>query len=211
MQGERFHNESLTGGASATPAIMSQEPAQCWAIIDGVMSKEITVSDAYYYQKGISVRDVGKVMDLLEVSPYIKHADTLKELAEQIEVPAAAFLQTLNRYSGYLDDGLAQDPEFLRPLAGRRKIECPPYYALSYGPLARKNFGGVKTNLRCQVLTNQYQPIPGLYAAGELAGMAGGHINGKAGLEGTMLGPSLFSGRVAGAWAAHEAGFGAGF
>jgi hypothetical protein len=26
-----------------------------------------------------------------------------------------------------------------------------------------------------------------------------------------MLGPSIFSGRVAGAWAAREAGFGAGF
>jgi dihydroxy-acid dehydratase len=50
-----------------------------------------------------------------------------------------------------------------------------------------------------------------LYAAGEVAGMAGGHINGKAGLEGTMLGPSIFSGRVAGGWAAHEAGFGPGF
>jgi predicted oxidoreductase len=41
--------------------------------------------------------------------------------------------------------------------------------------------------------------------------MAGGHINGKAGLEGTMLGPALFSGRVAGAWAAYEAGYGKGF
>ncbi|MBT7235510.1 MAG: hypothetical protein HN861_20900, partial [Rhodospirillaceae bacterium] len=48
-------------------------------------------------------------------------------------------------------------------------------------------------------------------AAGEAAGMAGGHINGGAGLEGTMLGPSLFSGRVAGGWAAAEAGHGDGF
>jgi predicted oxidoreductase len=53
--------------------------------------------------------------------------------------------------------------------------------------------------------------VPGLYAAGELTGMAGGHINGKAGLEGTMLGPALFSGRVAGAWATCEVGYGKGF
>ena len=59
--------------------------------------------------------------------------------------------------------------------------------------------------------TKHYEPIPGLYAAGELTGMAGGHINGKAGLEGTMLGPALFSARVAGAWAACEAGYGKGF
>jgi predicted oxidoreductase len=69
----------------------------------------------------------------------------------------------------------------------------------------------VKTDLHCQAVDKHYVPIPGLFAAGELAGMAGGHINGKHGLEGTMLGPSLFSGRVAGAWAAHDAGHGDGF
>jgi predicted oxidoreductase len=47
-------------------------------------------------------------------------------------------------------------------------------------------------------------------AASEVAGMAGAH-NGRAGLEGTMLGPSIFSGRVAGGWAAHAEGHGRGF
>ena len=64
-------------------------------------------------------------------------------------------------------------------------------------PLARKNFGGVRTDLDCRVLRPDGTAIEGLLAAGELAGMAGGHINGRAGLEGTMLGPSLFSGRIA--------------
>jgi predicted oxidoreductase len=41
--------------------------------------------------------------------------------------------------------------------------------------------------------------------------MAVGHIHRRAGLEGTMLGPSIFSGRVAGGWAAHAAGHGRGF
>ncbi len=78
-------------------------------------------------------------------------------------------------------------------------------------PLARKNFGGVKTDLQCRVLDKHFEPIAGLYAAGEVAGMAGGHINGRAGLEGTMLGPAIFSGRVAGGWAAQASGHGAGF
>ena len=77
--------------------------------------------------------------------------------------------------------------------------------------LARKKPGGVKTDLRCRVLDHHLAPITGLYEAGEVAGRAGGHINGTAGLEGTMLGPALFSGRVAGGWAAREAGFGPGF
>ena len=38
--------------------------------------------------------------------------------------------------------------------------------------------------------------IPGLYAAGEVTGFGG--INGKAGLEGTFLGPSILTGRVSG-------------
>ncbi|HXR08367.1 MAG TPA: hypothetical protein VN765_13605, partial [Candidatus Acidoferrum sp.] len=39
------------------------------------------------------------------------------------------------------------------------------------------------------------QPIPGLYAVGELTGVGG--INGKAALEGTMLGPAILMGRIA--------------
>jgi predicted oxidoreductase len=128
-----------------------------------------------------------------------------------VGVPATTFVETIGCYNRAIDDGLTHDPACHRPLKGRKKIAVPPFYALHYMPLARKNFGGVKTNLRCQVLDKHYEPIPGLYAAGELTGMAGGHINGKAGLEGTMLGPALFSGRVAGAWAAYEAGYGKGF
>ena len=103
------------------------------------------------------------------------------------------------------------DLKFGKSLKGSKKFDTPPYYAIQLFPMARKNFGGVKTDKACRVLDKHFEPIKGLYAAGELCGMAGGHINGKAGLEGTMLGPSIFSGRVAGAWAAQEAGFGQGF
>ncbi len=101
--------------------------------------------------------------------------------------------------------------EFVKPLKTSKAFDTPPYYAVQIFPLARKNFGGVKTDLQCRVLDKHFEPIAGLYAAGEVAGMAGGHINGRAGLEGTMLGPSLFSGRVAGGWAAQAAGHGRGF
>jgi aspartate oxidase len=45
------------------------------------------------------------------------------------------------------------------------------------------------------VLDRRGQPIPNLYAVGELAGVGG--INGRAALEGTMLGPGLLMGRIA--------------
>ena len=46
------------------------------------------------------------------------------------------------------------------------------------------------------------EPLPGLYAAGEVAGFGGGGMHGYRALEGTFLGGCLFSGRTAGRAAA---------
>jgi flavocytochrome c len=210
QQGRRFHNESKTGGASATPALLAQNPPHAWAIADTPMLAKIDVADPYY-RRG-DVIDRAKVQELLDNSPYIKKAHTLEELGRKTGVEDVKnFLAEIEAYNECFDRGLEKEPQFGKSLKGSKKFDTPPYYAIQIFPLARKNFGGVKTDLRCRVLNKYFEPIPGLYAAGEVAGMAGGHINGKAGLEGTMLGPSIFSGRVAGAWAAHEAGFGPGF
>jgi flavocytochrome c len=210
QQGKRFHNESLTGGASATPAMLKQNPPHAWAIADTPMLAKIDVADPYY-RRG-DVIDRAKVQELLDNSPYIKKANTLEELGRKTAVEDLPnYLAEIDEYNKAFDAGLDKEPKFGKSLKLSKKIDTPPYYAIQIFPLARKNFGGVKTDLCCRVLNKFFEPIPGLYAAGEVAGMAGGHINGKAGLEGTMLGPSIFSGRVAGAWAASEAGFGSGF
>lgn len=209
QQGKRFHNESLTGGASATPALLRQNPPHAWAVLDTPMTAKMEVADPYYRDGDKVIRS--KIQELLDNSPYIRKAESLAELARKIEVDVASFLATIDRYNKAFDDGLEKEPDFGKSLKLSKKFDTPPYYAIQIFPLARKNFGGVKTDLRCRVLDKYFEPIPGLYAAGEVAGMAGGHINGRAGLEGTMLGPSIFSGRVAGGWAAHEAGFGRGF
>ncbi|HEY2986231.1 MAG TPA: FAD-dependent oxidoreductase [Candidatus Binatia bacterium] len=209
QQGRRFHDESRTGGASATPALLAQNPPHAWAILDTPMTAKMEVADPYYRDGDKVRRD--KVQELLEGSPYIKKAESLAELAKKIGVDEAAFRSEVEEYNRAFDLGLDKEPGFGKSLKQSKKFDTPPYYAVQIFPLARKNFGGVKTDIRCRVLNKFFDPIPGLYAAGEVAGMAGGHINGKAGLEGTMLGPSIFSGRVAGGWAAHEAGFGPGF
>ena len=210
QQGRRFHNESLTGGASATPTLLAQTPPHAWAIADTPMLAKIDVADPYY-RRG-DVIDRTKVEELLNNSPCIKKADSLEELGQQCEFDDVKnFVTEVEEYNQCFEAKLDKDSKFGKSLKGSKKFDTPPYYAIQICPLARKNFGGAKTDLRCRALNKYFEPIPGLYAAGEVAGMAGGHINGKAGLEGTMLGPSIFSGRVAGAWAAHEAGFGPGF
>jgi predicted oxidoreductase len=209
QQGRRFHNEALSGGNSATPALMAQSPRHAWAIMDTPMTATMEVADPYYRDGDKVVR--AKVMELLDNSPFIRKADTLAELAERMNVHVPAFLATVERYNRACEQGSETEPEFGKPLTASKPFDTPPYYAIQIFPLARKNFGGVKTDLQCRVLDKHFQPIAGLYAAGEVAGMAGGHINGRAGLEGTMLGPAIFSGRVAGGWAAQAAGHGHGF
>ncbi len=99
------------------------------------------------------------------------------------------------RYRGDRLIRVAKPHRFLDPAAG-------PLIAVRLHILTRKSLGGLHTNLNAQVLGPTGQPIPGLYAAGEVAGFGGGGMHGYRALEGTFLGGCLFSGRTAGRSAA---------
>ena len=73
-----------------------------------------------------------------------------------------------------------------------------PLIAVRLSILTRKSLGGLETDLDARVLRSDGEPLPGLYAAGEVAGFGGGGMHGYRALEGTFLGGCLFSGRVAG-------------
>jgi predicted oxidoreductase len=77
-----------------------------------------------------------------------------------------------------------------------------PLIAVRLNILTRKTLGGLHTNLNAQVLDDHGEPVPGLYAAGEVAGFGGGGYHGYNALEGTFLGGCIFSGRHAGRHAA---------
>jgi uncharacterized protein len=77
-----------------------------------------------------------------------------------------------------------------------------PLIAVRLHVLTRKTLGGLQTDLNSRVLGVNAAPIPGLFAAGEVAGFGGGGIHGYAALEGTFLGGCIFSGRAAGRAAA---------
>ncbi|MFI5606229.1 FAD-binding dehydrogenase [Amycolatopsis sp. NPDC051903] len=73
-----------------------------------------------------------------------------------------------------------------------------PLIAVRLNILTRKTLGGVQTDLDSRVLRADGAPLPGLYAAGEVAGFGGGGVHGYNALEGTFLGGCIFSGRAAG-------------
>jgi uncharacterized protein len=102
----------------------------------------------------------------------------------------------------YLGDRLirtARPHKLLDPSAG-------PLIAVRLRILTRKTLGGLQTDLDSRVIAADGQPVPGLYAAGEVAGFGGGGVHGYAALEGTFLGGCIFSGRSAGRAAAHAIG-----
>jgi predicted oxidoreductase len=81
-----------------------------------------------------------------------------------------------------------------------------PLIAVRLSILTRKTLGGLETDLSSRVLGADGLPVPGLYAAGEVAGFGGGGMHGYRSLEGTFLGGCIFSGRAAGRAAARDTG-----
>ena len=73
-----------------------------------------------------------------------------------------------------------------------------PLIAVRLNILTRKTLGGLQTDLESRMLDSIGNPVPGLFAAGEVAGFGGGGYHGYNALEGTFLGGCIFSGRNAG-------------
>jgi predicted oxidoreductase len=99
------------------------------------------------------------------------------------------------RYRGDRLIRVAAPHRLLDPGAG-------PLIAVRLNILTRKTLGGLETDLDGRCLTASGEPLPGLYAAGEVSGFGGGGMMGYNALEGTFLGGCLFSGRTAGRAAA---------
>ncbi|UTS81109.1 FAD-binding dehydrogenase [Phaeobacter piscinae] len=73
-----------------------------------------------------------------------------------------------------------------------------PLIAVRLNILTRKSLGGLQTNLDGQLIGADGTAVPGLFAAGEVAGFGGGGYHGYNALEGSFLGGCLFTGRQAG-------------
>jgi flavocytochrome c len=203
MDGKRFVNE--TGSTKDRfKALLEQEPQRYWSIFDEKSKRNLFVSGSDW----ANFEAIERI--LLGNGELVKTAHTVEELAKAAGLPPDTVVDTVRHYNTMIDKG--KDEDFGRfdvgsdgayDLSGGegdanrpRTIDTPPFYALPFYPMTRKNMGGVRIDLNTRVLDKEGQPIPGLYAVGELTGFGG--INGSAGLEGTFLGPSIVTGRTAG-------------
>lgn len=199
LAGERFVNESESYKVTL-PAVVNQKTSSYWAVFDETGRKQLGVS-------GTTGWDNPAEVVLKKYPGLIKVADSVEQLAKTIGVPRAVLAQTVARYNAMVEKGADEDfgrfgaaitasQQKVREAHTPAKIDTPPFYAVQSFPLTRKSMGGVSADLSCRVLDRSGHPIPGLYAVGELTGF--GRLNGKAGLEGTFLGPAMLTGRVGG-------------
>lgn len=151
--------------------------------------------------------DLVEAMNALTGEGLIDHDHLLAQIEardREIDNPFSkdAQVTAINGARNYLGDKLirtAKPHKILDPANG-------PLIAVRLHVLTRKTLGGIHTNLDGQVLDRQGVPVPGLYAAGEVAGFGGGGYHGYNALEGTFLGGCIFSGRSAGRHAAKAVG-----
>jgi fumarate reductase flavoprotein subunit len=123
-------------------------------------------------------------------------APTLSALARLLRVEPAVLEDTVAAYNGYVRAGA--DPAQGRPLGKAGPIDVPPFYGYPCRAGLTTTYCGVRVSRRLQVMNVFDEPIPGLYAAGEVVG----GFHGAGYLTGTGLGKAAVFGRVAGIAAA---------
>lgn len=127
----------------------------------------------------------------MEAKGNVVVADTLEELANKLGIPADTFVETIERYNGFVE--AQKDDDFGKPLFGE-KIDEAPFVATPRSPSLHHTMGGVKIDTETHVINTEGEIIPGLYAAGEVCG--GIHAGNR--LGGNAMTDFLVFGRIAG-------------
>jgi tricarballylate dehydrogenase len=122
------------------------------------------------------LRDEYKIRQITKVA-----ANTIEELAQKLEgVNATAFLRTIREWNATVQTGVPFNPNVkdgrgTQGLAVNKSnwantIDAPPFEAYAVTCGVTFTFGGLRINNDGAVLNTDYQPVGGLYAAGELVG-----------------------------------------
>ncbi|MGV9412056.1 3-oxosteroid 1-dehydrogenase [Nocardia sp. NPDC003693] len=137
----------------------------------------------------------------------IKQADTLAELAAQLDIPAAKLAATVERFNGFARAGRDEDFQrgdsaydryygdpTVKPNPNLAPIERGPFYAVEMVPGDLGTKGGLVTDEHARVLDERGEVIAGLYSAGNNSAAVMG--NDYAG-AGATIGPAMVFGYIA--------------
>ena len=195
--GRRFVKER--GSDTVLRALLEQPGSRAFLVFDEEGKADFNVA-------GTDWADRAKIERLILGNPEITlRASGLADLATKAGLPVAELQLTIDRWNQLVLDG--EDLDFGRfsrkagtfegpGLYSPRSVRRAPFYAVAVYPITRKSMGGLVIDRQCRVLSTVGEPIPGLYAVGEVTGFGG--INGKASIEGTFIAPSMLQGRLVG-------------
>ncbi len=200
-----------------TKAIIKKE----FALSGSEQNPDLTGKDIPLLLKRLGKEPPGPVRAFMERGEDFAVRDTLEELVAAMNAISGDnrlhidhIRRQIEARDREIDNGFSKDAQVTaihgarRYLGDRLMRTAKPHRLLdpAMGPLiavrlhvlTRKTLGGLHTDLDARVLDAAGEPVPGLYAAGEVAGFGGGGMHGYNALEGTFLGGCLFSGRIAG-------------
>lgn len=118
-------------------------------------------------------------------------ADTLEEAAAFFNIDINNLKDTISKVNMYAKE---KDDKDFHHRGGLVSLENGLYYIQKAVPSVHHTMGGLVINEKTEVLNENGEPIPGLYAAGELTGV----IQGKNRLGGNAITDIITFGRIAG-------------
>ena len=178
-EGKRFIDEVGTRDV-VSAAEIAQTGSYSWLVVDQAMADNSSVIQGYI-KKGYTVTGA-----------------TYEELAKAMGVDEAALTETMNNWNGYVE--AKNDPDFGRT-SFANPLNTAPYYAIKVTAGVHHTMGGLKINPNTEVLNENGEVIPGLFAAGEVTG----GVHGANRLGGNAVADFTVFGRIAGAAASDYA------
>ena len=134
----------------------------------------------------------------------IYSADTIEELAMQVGIDPDVLVEEFERFVEFAREGRCED--FGRTTFFRRDGELPietgPWHIRVLRPSTHYTNGGLLTDIHTRVINTDGEPIPNLFAAGEIAG----GVHGGNRLGGNAIAEVFAFGRVSGEAAAANLG-----
>lgn len=119
--------------------------------------------------------------------------DTLDDIATEFSIPADEFKAEVARWNSFVSNRKDDDFDALI-LENAAPIETAPFYVAKLWPKVHHTMGGLVTNLQVQVIDQDFNPIAGLYAAGEICGGTHGAVR----LGSCAITDCVVFGRIAG-------------
>ena len=108
------------------------------------------------------------IIDSFVEDGHIIKADTLEELAEAFGFDTETFLATVDQYNGFYD--AQNDTQYGKEPFRLSEIRTAPFYGVKLGGLLLCTLDGIRINDKFQALTENGEPIEGLYVIGNDSG-----------------------------------------